>query len=97
MPLDFQSASRSSAVSLCTGSLRPTATNRPTLAQMKDVARLTEPARQPTPDLNTETVDDQRRRPGPRIAHHRLLEMGLRNSDPAYRYCCRDGGPWVFC
>ena len=30
-------------------------------------------------------------------AHHRLLEMGLRNSDPAYRYCCPDGGPWVFC
>ena len=31
------------------------------------------------------------------LAHHRLLEMGLRNSDPAYRYCCPDGDPCVLC
>ena len=35
---------RAEARPLCTGSLRPTATNRLTLAQMKDVARLTEAA-----------------------------------------------------
>jgi hypothetical protein len=78
------------------GSLRPTATNRLTLAQMKAFARLTEAARQLTPDVITETVDDQGRRPDPRLAHHRLLEAGLRNSDPAYRYCCPGSGPCVF-
>ena len=35
--------------------------------------------------------------PDRELAHHRLLEMGLRNSDPAYRYRCPDGGRRYFC
>jgi hypothetical protein len=65
---------------------------------MKDVARLTEAARQLTPNLNTDKPSMiNGAAPVRELSPHRLLEMGLRNSDPAYRYCCPDGGPWVFC